>query len=126
MGVLFAMTTRIPPLTTRNARSLRCNLTDAEKLLWQALRQKQLNGNRFRRQHPIGKYITDFACIEQKLVIELDGGQHQNQLIYDAQRTTFLEIQGWCVLRFWNNEVLENLSGVLAKITENLKASPPP
>ncbi len=126
MGVLLAMTTRISPLTTHNARSLRCNLTDAEKLLWQALRQKQLNGNRFRRQPPIGKYITDFACIEQKLLIELDGGQHQNQVIYDAQRTQFLETQGWCVLRFWNNEVLGNLSGVLAKITENLKVSPPP
>jgi very-short-patch-repair endonuclease len=116
---------RILP-TTRNARSLRSNLTDAEQLLWQALRQKQLHGNRFRRQHPIGKYIADFACIEQKLVIELDGGQHQEQAIYDAQRTAFIETQGWRVLRFWNNEVLGNLAGVLRKIAEELKVLPPP
>jgi very-short-patch-repair endonuclease len=115
-----------PPTTTRNARSLRSNLTDAEQLLWQALRQKQLHGNRFRRQHPIGKYIADFACIEQKLVIELDGGQHQEQAIYDAQRTAFIETQGWRVLRFWNNEVLGNLAGVLRKIAEELKVLPPP
>ena len=68
-------------------------MTDVEQILWLALRGKQLNGHRFRRQHPIGHYIADFACIEQQLVVELDGGQHQEQIIYDAQRTNFLLAQ---------------------------------
>lgn len=115
------MTThRINPETTANARLLRHEMTDAERLMWQALRYKQLNGHRFRRQHPIGQYIADFACIEQKLVIELDGGQHQEQAGYDLQRTTFMEALDWKVLRFWNNDVLNNLDGVLTKIMEAL------
>lgn len=65
-------------------------MTDVEQLLWRALRGKQIGGNRFRRQHPIGKYIVDFACIERQIVIELDGGQHQEQLEYDEQRTEYL------------------------------------
>jgi very-short-patch-repair endonuclease len=69
-------------------------MTDVERLLWRALRYKQLGGHRFRRQHPIGRYIADFACIEQKLVIELDGGQHLEQLVYDEQRTAFIQAQG--------------------------------
>jgi very-short-patch-repair endonuclease len=121
------MTTRRTNLrTTTNARTLRRNLTDVERLLWRALRDKQLGDLRFRRQHPIGRYIADFACIEQKLVIELDGGQHQEQLVYDEQRTNFLRSQCWQVLRFWNNDVLNNLDGVLTTIAENLKVLPPP
>ena len=78
MGVELSMTTsRISLRTTTRARSLRSNLTDVERVLWRALRDKQLDGHRFRRQHPIGRYIADFACIEKKIVIELDGGQHQ-------------------------------------------------
>ncbi len=100
-------------------------MTDVERLLWQALRGKQINGHRFRRQHPIGQYIADFACIEQKMVVELDGGQHQEQLAYDEQRTNFLRTHGWQVLRFWNNDVLDNLTGVLSTIAEKLTAAPP-
>jgi len=118
-------TRRINLRATTNARTLRRNLTDVERLLWRALRDKQLGGHRFRRQHPIGRYIADFACIEQKLVIELDGGQHQEQLAYDEQRTAFIQAQGWQVLRFWNNDVLNNLDGVLTTIEERLTVLPP-
>ena len=115
------MTThRINPETTARARLLRHKMTDVERLLWQSLRYKQLNGHRFRRQHPIGQYIVDFACVEQKLAIELDGGQHQEQAAYDLQRTTFMEAQDWKVLRFWNNDVLNNMDGVLTKIVDAL------
>jgi very-short-patch-repair endonuclease len=101
-------------------------MTDAEQLLWRALRYKQLNGHRFRRQYPIGKFIADFVCIEQKLVIELDGGQHQDQLAYDEQRTTYLREKEWRVLRFWNNDIMGNLDEVLTTITEHLGSLPPP
>ena len=100
-------------------------MTDAERLLWQALRSKQLNGHRFRRQHPIGQYIADFACIEQKIIVELDGGQHQEQLAYDERRTDFLRLHGWQVLRFWNNDVMNNLDGVLSTIAASLTGAPP-
>jgi very-short-patch-repair endonuclease len=111
--------------TTNNARSLRGDMPLAEKKLWQALRGKQLEGLRFRRQHPIGPYIADFACIDELLVIELDGGQHQDQVAYDARRTAYVESLGWQVLRFWNNDVLNNLDGVLAKVVEVLTTAPP-
>jgi very-short-patch-repair endonuclease len=100
-------------------------MTDAERMLWHAIRAKQLQGCRFRRQHPIGVYIADFACIDKKLVVELDGGQHQEQMDYDERRTLFLQTQGWRVLRFWNNEVLSNLDGVLSNIAEVLTSAPP-
>jgi very-short-patch-repair endonuclease len=95
-------------------------MTDAEQLLWRSLRSKQLKGHRFRRQHPIAQYIADFVCIEQKVVVEIDGGQHQEQVEYDERRATFLQKQGWQVLRFWNNDVLNNLEGVLSVIAANL------
>lgn len=101
-------------------------MTDAESLLWQKLRYKQLNGHQFRRQHPIGKFIADFACVESKLVIELDGGQHQEQVAYDAQRTVVLQAQGWRVLRFGNNDVLSHIEGVLSEIADELEFLPPP
>jgi very-short-patch-repair endonuclease len=116
---------RIKPQRTNNARSLRSDMTLAEQKLWQAIRGKQLERYRFRRQHPIGPCIADFACIDKSLVIELDGGQHQERVAYDEQRTTFLQRQGWHVLRFWNNDVLNNLEGVLAKVIEVLTTAPP-
>lgn len=95
-------------------------------MLWRALRGKQLNGQRFRRQHPIGQYIADFSCVEQKVAIELDGGQHQEQFVYDELRSAFLQAQGWRILRFWNSDVVSNPDGVLSVIAENLTVVPPP
>ena len=126
MGVEWPMIERrIKEKTTDNARSLRSNMTDVERILWRAIRGRQLHGYRFRRQHPIGPYIADFACIEKKCVIELDGGQHQNQISYDEDRTIFLQIQGWQVLRFWNNDVLNHLDGVVSTVVTILTALPP-
>lgn len=103
---------------TQIARKLRKNLTEAEKKLWYYLRNVSL-GFKFRRQHPIGSYIVDFVCLEKFLIIEVDGGQHFNS-VEDKMRDIFLEKEGYKVLRFWNNEVLENSEGVLIKIKENL------
>lgn len=116
---------RINPVTTSRARTLRGEITNAERVLWRAIRSRQVQGNRFRRQHPIGPYIADFACIEQKLVIELDGGQHQDRQAHDKQRDAFIKTKGWRVLRFWNNDVLDNLDGVLLTIVEDLSHAPP-
>ena len=102
------------------ARRLRKNLTDAEQLLWRRLRRKQIAGHRFRRQAPIGPYVVDFVCHDRKIVIELDGGQHADQVEQDARRDKLLAEQGFRVLRFWNNEVFENLDGVVIRITELL------
>ena len=101
---------------TDKARLLRKNQTDVERLLWKHLRNRQLENQKFRRQLPIEPYLVDFACIELKLIIELDGGQHADQIDYDEQRSLFLEQRGFKVLRFWNNEVIENLTGVLEAI----------
>ncbi|ESS70643.1 hypothetical protein MGMO_120c00300 [Methyloglobulus morosus KoM1] len=103
------------PLTDK-ARTLRKNQTDVELLLWQQLRNRQLCGYKFRRQFPIAPYIADFACLELKLIIELDGGQHADQISYDNQRRLFLEQRGFKVIRFWNNDVIENTAGVLEAI----------
>ena len=109
----------------RNARNLRKNMTNAERLLWSQLRFKQLNGQKFRRQHTIGNYIVDFVCIERKLIIELDGSQHFDIKFYDERRTAALGRLGYKVLRFWDNEVFENLSGVMAIIFESLTPPTP-
>jgi cysteine desulfurase/selenocysteine lyase len=108
------------PKATQRARDLRVNATEAEKKLWQCLRQDQL-GVRFRRQHPIGPYITDFCCPEKMLVIEVDGGQH-NENTKDEKRDEFLTSKGFTVYRFWNNEVMENIEGVVFKIMEKIKS----
>jgi very-short-patch-repair endonuclease len=110
-------------------RRLRNNATDAERALWQRLRARQLGGCKFRRQHPFGDYILDFVCLERKLVIELDGSQHAEETIKDAARTAFLEFAGFVVLRFWNNQVFEEMDGVMEAIWQALTArhtpSPP-
>src|SRR3989442_1098660 len=95
-----------------NARKLRSNMTDAEQKLWYQLRAKRFFGFKFYRQVPFAKYIPDFLCYEPKLIIELDGGQHADQIKYDQKRDAFFKNQGYQVLRFWNNEVLQNMDGV--------------
>src|SRR3989338_5975878 len=96
------------------ARNLRNNSTNAERLLWQYLRCRQVQRLKFRRQAAIGHYIVDFVCFENKLVIELDGGQHaqEKNLTSDHERDSWLKDQGFTVIRFWNNEILENMDGV--------------
>jgi very-short-patch-repair endonuclease len=102
---------------------LRRQSSDAEIRLWAALRNRQLGGYRFRRQHPIGPFIADFACVEHRLVVEADGGQH-NGSAADDRRTDWLADRGWRVLRFWNNDILANTAGVLEAILEALPVSP--
>jgi very-short-patch-repair endonuclease len=101
-------------------------MTDAERKLWWQLRRKQIDGHRFRRQVPIGPYIVDFACLAQRLLIEVDGGQHSDNVERDAVRTEWLESQGFRVIRFWNNEVFENMGGVLQVIDAALEERPAP
>ena len=108
-----------------NAKSLRKNQTDVERRLWYALRNRQLSGYKFRRQHPISPYVVDFVCLEYKLVVEVDGGQHADAVTQDTARTVFLEGLGYRVLRFWNNEVLENLEGMLTVILAALLSPSP-
>ncbi len=111
-------------MTAATARRLRRDSTEAERALWRLLRARQLSGYKFRRQQPIDRYIVDFICFTHRLVIEVDGGQHGINLDYDERRTRHLEKQGFRVLRFWNNEVLENPEGVCMKILEVLAAPP--
>ncbi len=98
------------------ARSLRRNATDAERLLWQRLRNRQAGDLKFRRQEPIGPFIVDFFCLKQNLIVEVDGGQHETAQDRDAARTAWLEARGYRVIRFWNNEVIGNVEGVLETI----------
>ena len=114
----MTQSTRIRPSSNRNARDLRRNLTDAERALWRHLRQRQIAGLKFRRQHPIDHYILDFVCLEARLVIELDGGQHADRQGEDQERTARLQARGYRVLRFWNTEVLENPEGVMEAILQ--------
>ncbi len=109
---------RIPPETRLRARELRKALTPAEQKLWQILRNRNLGDYKFRRQHPIGPFIADFCCIEVGLVIEVDGGCHLDQADYDQARTAWLEGLGYNVVRFWNNDVLNNLDEVAQEILE--------
>ena len=107
------------------AKALRNNFTDTERLLWRHLRAKQMEGYKFRRQEPISSYIVDFVCQEKKIVIEVDGGQHSVERERDFERDKWLEGQGYKVLRFWNNEVLANIEGVLEVIRDYLNHPPP-
>lgn len=107
------------------ARSLRETPTDAESLLWYHLRDRRLADHKFRRQRPIGPYFADFACLEAKLIVELDGGQHVDAATYDESRTRFMEAQGYRVLRFWNNEVLTQTDAVRERILRALQEGSP-
>ncbi|MBI4525357.1 MAG: endonuclease domain-containing protein [Deltaproteobacteria bacterium] len=103
------------------ARQLRRDQTVAEKTLWARLRSRQLNGFKFRRQFVIGHFITDFCCCKQRLVVvEIDGGQHASKTATDETRSAFLRSRGYKVLRFWDNEVFENIDGVLEQIAQAL------
>src|SRR5712691_12948056 len=107
-------------MPNRKARGLRQSSTDAERRMWSALCDRRLWRYKFRRQHPIGGFIVDFACTEYRLVIEVDGGQHAHNA--DARRTAWLKREGWRVIRFWNNDVLGNTNGVIEAILRSLKA----
>ena len=108
-------------MASRRARELRKNMTDAELLLWQHLRNRQLGGYKFRRQKPIGPFIADFVCIEKRLIIEVDGSQHAERMRADERRTRYLEGHGFKVVRFWNNEVIRECEPVLIKILSVLR-----
>ena len=105
----------------RFARTLRKDPTHAERVLWQRLRRRQLAGFKFRRQHSVGPYICDFACLEASIVVELDGSQHAEQFDYDTRRDMFLRSRGFRVLRFWNNDVLVRTEVILETIYEALR-----
>ena len=111
-------------LSHQRAKALRQSQTNAEGLLWHYLRKKQLDGHKFRRQQPIGRYIVDFACMTKKLVVELDGGQHSTQKAYDEHRDQILRDRGFRVMRFWNSMVFENYYGVLESILAALQEDP--
>ncbi len=106
------------------ARVLRTNMTDAENELWKHLRRRQLLGCKFRRQHPIGPYIADFACLERRLVVEVDGGQHAESA-WDHRRDACIKRMQFVVVRFWNDDVLTNIDGVCGIICEHLAAASP-
>src|SRR5690606_2491925 len=98
------------------ARSLRRQQTDAETRLWRLLRDRRIQGMKFRRQHPIPPYVVDFYCHDARLIIEVDGGQHAGDYLRDQARTAFLEAKGFRVIRFWNNQVLTETEAVLGEI----------
>jgi very-short-patch-repair endonuclease len=110
--------------STIRAKSLRKTSTDAERFLWRHLRTKQVEGLKFRRQEPIGKYIADFVCFESRVIVEVDGGQHAESE-KDIERDGWLESQGFRVLRFWNNDGLLNIEGVLTVIRDTCITHPP-
>src|SRR5215469_6727497 len=107
------------------ARTLRRDMTEAERRLWQMLRSRQTEGYRFRRQVPIGGFIADFVCHPARLIVEIDGGQHDSSSEAETSRTRFLEAEGYRVLRFWNNEVLDNREGVRGAIADTLHHATP-
>ena len=105
---------------TNIAKMLRERSTEAEKVLWRKLRARQLEGYKFRRQQPIGHYIVDFVNFEKGIIIELDGGQHATDRESDTEREAWLRGEGFQIIRFWNNDVFQNLEGVLEVIRRNL------
>ncbi len=114
----------MPKLLIKTAKALRNKSTDTEMLLWKHLRARQLEGLKFRRQQPIGKHIVDFVCFEKMVIVEADGGQHL-EADRDKERDAWLKSQNFQVLRFWNNEVLTNIQGVLEVIKMKCFKHPP-
>jgi very-short-patch-repair endonuclease len=112
-------------LREHRQRSLRNNATDAERTLWRRLKSRQLEGCKFRRQHPFGDFILDFVCLERRVVVELDGSQHFYAAAYDEARSELLRAARFVVLRFWNNEVFDEINGVLEVIRRELVARTP-
>ncbi len=107
------------------SRKLRHEQTDAEAALWKLLRSRQFDNYKFRRQHVIGRFIVDFCCLNPRLVIELDGGQHKDNKSYDKRRSEFLEQEGFKVIRFWDNQVLTEMESVVERIYGVLAALGP-
>ncbi len=105
------------------ARKLRREQTPAEARLWSVLRNRQLEGLKFRRQYPLGKYVADFCCFELGIIIELDGGQHAERELQDQQRTMILEDMKYIVLRFWNVDIMSALDGTISVILETVRAT---
>ena len=110
----------------QRAKTMRSQASDAERLLWRHLRASRFHGYKFRRQVVIEPYIVDFVCLEARLIIEADGGQHMEQLDYDARRAKKLESMGYTVIRFWNHEILGQIDAVLEVILSTLNRSPLP
>ncbi len=115
-------------MANERARTLRKGMTTAERELWRCLREMKTHGRHFRKQAPIGRYIVDFCCHGEKIIVEVDGGQHDNatERVHDNCRTEWLNAQGYHVLRFWNNEVMGNIEGVVAAIAAELNPHPIP
>ena len=117
---------KFQPRNTSRARTLRNAATPAERVLWKHLSKRQVGGAKFSRQMPIGPYFVDFLCREKKLIIEIDGYSHDLTVAADGARTTFLEAQGFELIRFSNAEVLQQIEGVVLKIAQALKDRPAP
>ena len=111
---------KLPEDIRAYAREMRHGMTDAEALLWMLLRNRRIAGAKFRRQHPVGRYILDYYCVEKALGIELDGGQHGEAMAYDQQRDDWLQSQGIRVLRFWNNQMLTETEAVMEVIYQTV------
>ena len=105
------------------ARSLRRRMTEAENVMWSKLRDRRLDGIKFKRQKPIAGYIVDFVALNLKVIVEIDGGQHAERVVEDAARTRILEESGYHVIRFWNHDVLKNIDGVLEALLQELNIS---
>lgn len=112
------------PRQTKRAQELRNNATEAERRLWAQLQHRRLGGFKFSRQMAVGPFVCDFLCRERGLVVELDGGQHADAAAQDERRTAFLKAKGLTVLRFWNNEIFQNMDGVLQLILAKLEELP--
>ncbi len=120
----MAQPKRISSPSPDRARSLRKNPTEPEKRVWQALRNRQLAGLKFRRQTPVGPYVADFLCLEAMLIVEVDGDTHATTQAIDAERTAYLESEGFRVIRFSNAEVMMNMDGVLVHLLATVQPSP--